>query len=103
MAAPAETYSYRTGGKTCRRGLIRTRRGKCIRGIGPLKKGELTVLGYQAKSKARTRRVALKKALSRYGKASTIRKLNAIAVYTKRTSPSRSRTYRSDIKFIQKK
>lgn len=71
--------------------------------IGPLRKGKLTSLGYSATAKAKTRRVAIDKAVKRYGKLSTLRKLNAVAVYTKRTSPIRSKTYKADVKYVQKK
>ena len=116
-----------SGGKKCPTGKIlrkgyTTRRGvrvkrSCIKdrgavgrwqtvkamiGIGPLKKGHLKNLGYDATASATSRHEALKKAVKRYGRASTIRKLNAIAVYTKRTAPSRSKTYKQDMRFVQK-
>ena len=72
-------------------------------GIGPLKKGHLKGVGYDATASAPTRHAALDKAVRRYGRNSTIRKLNAIATYTKRTTPSRSKTYRTDMHYIQKK
>jgi len=72
-------------------------------GIGTLRKGELKNLGYDATTKTSTRHAALDKAVKKYGRNSTIRKLNAIATYTKRVAPSRSRTYRTDMHYIQKK
>jgi hypothetical protein len=116
-----------SGGKKCPTGKIMrkgytTRRGvrvkrSCIKdrgavgrwqtvkamiGIGPLKKGHLKNLGYDATAPAESRQQALKKAVKRYGRASTIRKLNAIATYTKRTAPTRSKTYKRDMHFVQK-
>ena len=72
-------------------------------GIGPLKKGHLKGVGYDPVAPASSRHAALDKAVSRYGRNSTIRKLNAIATYTKRTVPSRAKTYRKDMHYIQKK
>jgi hypothetical protein len=72
-------------------------------GIGPLKKGELTSLGYSHTLPAAQRHEAIDKAVSKYGRNSTIRKLNAIATYTKRTAPSRSKTYKTDLHYVQKK
>ncbi len=72
-------------------------------GIGPLKKGHLKGVGYDPVASAPSRHAALDKAVKRYGRNSTIRKLNAIATYTKRTVPSRSKTYRTDMHYVQKK
>ena len=55
--------------------------------IGPLKKG--TMMGYTAKGKTTTRR-------------NTLRKLNAVSVYTKRTAPKTSRTFRRDRNWVRK-
>jgi len=70
--------------------------------IGPLKKGELTSLGYSSSKKAKTRRAALEKAVDRYGPLSTLRKVNAIRVLTKRRSPKVSKTLKADVKYLQK-
>jgi len=72
-------------------------------GIGPLKKGLLKNMGYDATGSAFLRHRAIDKAVKRYGRNSVIRKFNAIATYTKRTVPSRSKTYRTDMHYIQKK
>lgn len=74
-----------------------------MKGIGPLKKGELKSVGYDATAKASARHAAINKAVKKYGRLSTLRKLNAIAVYTKRTAPSRSKTYKTDMHYVQKK
>jgi len=71
--------------------------------IGPLKKGLMKKVGYSVTAKASTRRRAVDKAVKKYGKLSTLRKLNAVAVYTRRTSPVKSRKFKSDVKYVQKK
>ena len=70
--------------------------------IGPLKKGELVSKGYKTTNKASTRRRALAKAVRSYGKLSTLRKLNAVAVLTKRRSPARSSTFKKDRNWVKK-
>lgn len=72
-------------------------------GIGPLKKGELESVGYHRTAKASSRHRALNKAIKKYGSLSTYRKLNAVAVYTKRTSPSASKTFKADRDWVGKK
>jgi hypothetical protein len=120
----------RRGAKTCKAGKIRreayvrvTRRGKrvlvpasCIRdlgapgkglkggpGIGPLRKGELAQFGYVNVSKlsAEKRRNALRKAVAAFGSLTVWRKLNAVAVYTHRTSPSVSALFKADMDWIK--
>jgi hypothetical protein len=73
------------------------------RGIGPLKHGDLTKFGYSHTKPTAERHAAIAKAVSAYGRTATIRKLNAIAVYSKRTAPSRAKTYRTDMHYVQKK
>jgi len=77
----------------------RTRKNR----IGPLKKGLMKKIGYSVSAKAPTRRKAVDRAVKKYGPLSTLRKLNAVAVYTRRTSPVKSRRFKSDVKYIQKK
>ena len=72
-------------------------------GIGPLSKGDLTALGYSHTKPTAVRHDALDVAVKKYGRAATIRKLNAIAVYAKRTAPSRAATYKTDMHYVQKK
>ena len=72
-------------------------------GIGKLKEGPLAAVGYSVSKKTSTRRKAVDEAVKRYGKLSTLRKLNAVAVYTRRTSPAKSRAFKSDVKYVQKK
>jgi hypothetical protein len=70
--------------------------------IGPLKEGELVSKGYKATGKTSTRRRALAKAVRAYGRLSTLRKLNAVAVLTKRRSPARSKTFKTDRNWVKK-
>lgn len=72
-------------------------------GIGPLSRGDLTSLGYSHTKGTAERHAAIDTAVSKYGRASTIRKLNAIATYSKRTAPSRSAVYKRDMRYVQKK
>ena len=72
-------------------------------GIGPLRKGELTKYGYQHVNNLTIsqRRTALRKAIREYGSLGVWRKLNAVAVYTKRTSPQTSRIFKEDMAWIR--
>lgn len=69
--------------------------------IGPLKEGLLKKVGYNVNAKPKTRRMAVARAVKKYGRTSTIRKLNAIAVLTKRTSPRKSRKFKTDMRIAQ--
>ena len=80
-------------------GPRRTRKNR----IGPLKKGLMKKVGYSVNAKATTRHRAVDRAVKKYGKLSTLRKLNAVAVYTRRRSPVKSRKFKSDVKYVQKK
>ena len=73
-----------------------------LKGIGPLKQGLLKKVGYSVTASKTRRHAAVKRAVKKYGKASTIRKLNAVAVYTRKSSPAKSRAFRADMKFVQK-
>lgn len=73
-----------------------------MQGIRTLKKGLLKKVGYSVSAPAARRHAAVKMAVKKYGRASTIRKLNAVAVYTKRTSPAKSRKFKKDMKYAQK-
>ena len=105
-------YTAKRNGKTIRvkSACIKDRgekgRWQTIRrmlGIGPLSKGDLTTFGYSHTKPAAERHAALESAVKKYGRATTIRKLNAIAVYAKRTAPSRAATYKTDMHYVQKK
>ena len=91
-------------------------RGKCIKdrgargewaekhgvGIGKLKIGELSRVGYSPRKTVRSRHTAVNKASRRYGALSTYRKLNALATYTKRTSPVLSKKVKADRNYVGK-
>jgi hypothetical protein len=68
--------------------------------IGPLKKGSL--MGYNTHMKAPARRKTLRKVVAKVGPLSTFRKLNAVAVFTKRTAPKTSRKMKADRKWVKK-
>ena len=71
-------------------------------GIGPLKEGKLSKLGYsQMKSKS-SRHNSLRKAVKRYGALSTFRKLQAVGTYTKRTSRKKSKKFLADRDWVKK-
>jgi len=70
--------------------------------IGPLKKGDLTSKGYAATDSASQRHAALAQAVGAYGRLATLRKLNAIAVLNKTTSPSRAKTFKTDRDWVKK-
>jgi hypothetical protein len=73
------------------------------RRIGKLKPGLMKAVGYDVNAPAEKRHEAVDKAVKKYGKLSTLRKLNAVAVYTRRTSPAKSKKFKSDVTYVQKK
>lgn len=85
-----------TGGK----GRRNTRKSK-VR-IPMKHEGDLKNLGYSLGKSARSRHASLKKAVKRYGRLSTSRKLNALAVFNKRRHPQTARKARADRKFVMK-
>lgn len=88
------------GGRT-RRTSWQKRTG--LKGIGPLKQSLLKKVGYEVTQPTRRRRAAVDVAVKKYGKLSALHKLNAVAVYTRKRSPAKSRTFKSDVRYIQKK
>jgi hypothetical protein len=72
-------------------------------GIGKMKEGELSGVGYSLTKKATSRHRALNKATKKYGALSVYRKLNALSVYTKRTSPIKSKTAKADRNYLGRK
>jgi len=71
-----------------------------LHGIGELNKGELH--GYHAKNSKPSRRKSLRKAVRSVGALSTFRKLNALAVYTKNSAPTKSKTIKTDCNWVKK-
>lgn len=94
VQAPQQPATAPKGGSSSRRRTAK---------IGPLKKGELKAVGYSATAKVSGRHRALTKAIKRYGPLSTYRKLNAVAVYTKRTAPAASKTFKADRNWVGRK
>jgi len=82
----------------------KTRKFSKGEGIGKLRKGELTQFGYEHVTKlgVAERHEALKKAVAEYGSLSVWRKLNAVHVYSRRTSPESSRIFKADMDWIRK-
>lgn len=72
-------------------------------GIGPLRKGNLQRFGYTnvtAMSEGR-RHLALAAAVKAYGSLTIWRKLNAVYIYTRRTSPRSSAIFKADRDWIK--
>jgi hypothetical protein len=69
--------------------------------IGPLRPGLLKAVGYDVTASKTRRRAAVKRAVKKYGRSSTIKKLNAVAVLTRRTSPAKSKRFKADMRAAQ--
>lgn len=74
------------------------------KGIGKLRKGDLTKYGYQnvIQLSKEKRRQILKKCLQEYGPLSIFRKLNAVYIYNKNTNPEISEIFKEDRDWIKK-
>jgi hypothetical protein len=72
-------------------------------GIGTLKRGNLVRFGYEkiATLDAGARHAALRKAVGAYGSLTVWRKLNALSVYTRRSSPATSRAAKADMDWVR--
>lgn len=69
-------------------------------GIGTLKAGRLSKYGYSSSKPTTIRHAALNKAIKAYGALAVYRMLNAVYVYTKRTSPAVSALYKMDRNWV---
>ena len=72
-------------------------------GIGPLRKGDLARFGYKtvtAMSESR-RHLALRAAVQEYGSLTVWRKLNAVYIYTRHTSPESSAIFLADRDWVR--
>ena len=72
-------------------------------GIGPLRTGNLASFGYSKVvdlSEGR-RHIALAMAVREYGALSVWRKLNAVYIYTRRSSPASSAIFRKDRDWVK--
>jgi hypothetical protein len=81
----------------------RGRPGKGPVRIGPLRKGTLSKYGYSTSKSAQARHTALSKAVKADSALSVFRKLNAVMVLTKNTSPTASAKFRADRNWVKKK
>ena len=88
--APGEVHS-----QSCVRGYHGP--GK---GIGPLKKGNLTKYGYSTSKSSRSRHTALNAAVKYDGALPTYKRLNALSVYTRRSAPATSKAALADRNYI---
>jgi hypothetical protein len=72
-------------------------------GIGRLRVGELARFGYDhvVTLSVGHRHLALSRAVATYGALSVFRKLNAVYVYTRRTSPASSRIFKADRDWVK--
>ena len=72
-------------------------------GIGPLRKGDLSRFGYDHVTgmTEEARHAALTKAKAAYGSLTLWRKLNALYVYTRNTSPASSAIFKVDRDWIR--
>ena len=73
------------------------------KGIGALKPGKLKEHGYSSTKSTEERHAALKRAVNAYGALTVYRMLQAIATYSKRTTPAKSHIYMSDRNYIGSK
>ena len=92
-------------GRLLNRGTTYRVKPTCVKGpavIGPLKQGDLKAVGYSYADSADKRHTALAKAVGLYGRLSTLRKLNAVAVLNKTVAPTRANTYRTDRNWVSK-
>lgn len=81
----------------------RGEKGKGLKLIPKLERGELTQFGYSLSDRlVGDRRKPLKKAISKYGALSIMRKLNAVSTLLKNTSPTKSQRAKADSKWISK-
>ncbi len=71
-------------------------------GIGKLKPGGLAKFGYATSKKNTARHRALRKAVHAHGPLSTFRKLQAVGIYTKRTSKRTSKHALADRDWVKK-
>jgi hypothetical protein len=98
MKSYTRKLKARTGNKS-------TRRSPGSGLIGPLRRGELAKHGYShvQKMSVSDRHEALDSAVKEFGGLGVWRKLNAVAVYTKRTAPGASRVFKEDMAYIRSK
>ena len=69
--------------------------------FGPLRKGELTKLGYSSRYPDEQRHMALIKAVGAYGTLGVYRKLDAVVKLSSRTIPAASAIYAKDREWVK--
>jgi hypothetical protein len=72
-------------------------------GIGPLRKGDLAQFGYTSvvSMTESQRHTSLRKAVQRFGPLTTWRKLHAVYIYTRHTSPASSNIFLADRDWVR--
>jgi len=85
----------------CIKDLGRPGKGPVNGGIGALRKGELKKHGYSSRASEIQRHTALNKAVKEFGALGVSRKLMAVANYTVRTQPEKSRIYKADSEWVR--
>ena len=91
--------SKRKRSKTLKRSKALKRSNKVII---PIKKGLLSKYGYTSKKSTTARRLALKRAVKKYGNLSLFRKLNAIYVLQKNRNPRTAQIFKKDRNWVKK-
>lgn len=71
-------------------------------GIGKLKPGGLSKFGYTSRKRSDVRHRSLRRSVHSTGALKTFRRLNAVAIYTKRTDKDASRKYTADRNWVKK-
>lgn len=72
------------------------------KGIGPLRKGELTKHGYSVKASTAQRHVALRKAVKEFGDLGVYHKLDAVAKLSVKLAPESSHIFEVDRDWLKK-
>ena len=104
--APTRKKSRR---RVCPPGMLLKKRATrksprtCVPGIGPLKKGDLSKFGYDKVKDmtASDRHAALSKAVAASNPLSIFRKLNALSVYLRKSSPAASAIFLMDRNWVR--
>jgi len=89
-----------TVGSRCVKDLGKPGKG-AVKTFGPLRQGELTKYGYAYKESEEKRHAALRRAVKVYGALGVYKKLDVVAKYTVRTTPTASKIFEADSKWIR--
>jgi hypothetical protein len=73
-----------------------------LKGIGPLRKGELKQFGYSVAIPKEQRHAALRKAVQKLGELSVYRKLDAVAKLSLRVAPEASKVFEDDRDWVRR-